>query len=216
VQPMFGFEQHNPHHNRNVWEHTLAVTAAAPPQPVLRWAALFHDMGKPHCFSADEKGVGHFYGHAAQSAALAEEILGRLKFDNAARERITLLVKHHDTPLPTDEKGVKRLLNRFGPEMTRQLIDLHRADTAGQADICAYRYAEFDAAEALLDKLLEEAACFSLKQLAINGVDLLALGLQGRQVGSGLQLALGAVLDGKARNEREALLELVKAGKAEL
>jgi tRNA nucleotidyltransferase (CCA-adding enzyme) len=69
--------------------------------------------------------------------------------------------------------------------------------------------------QSMLDKLLEEEACFSLKQLAIDGSDLLALGLQGRQVGSGLQLALAAVLDGKAPNEKQTLLELVKAGRAE-
>lgn len=210
ITPMIGFWQHNPHHDRDVWEHTLAVVAHSPVSPVMRWAALLHDMGKPHCFTLDEEGVGHFYGHASRSTAFAEDILRRLRFDNAARERISLLVKHHDTPLPADEKGVKRLLNRFGPEMTGQLIDIHRADTAGQPPSCACRYAEFDRVETLMENILAAQACFSLKDLAINGSDIVALGFRGPEVGRQLNACLEAVMDSRVPNEREALLEWIK------
>ena len=60
LRPMFGFEQHNPHHDRDVWLHTAAVVEHIPPEPVLRWAALLHDVGKPPCFSLGPDGVGHF------------------------------------------------------------------------------------------------------------------------------------------------------------
>ena len=91
---MFGFEQHNPHHDRDVWQHTVAVVAHIPPEPVLRWAALLHDVGKPPCFSLGPDGVGHFYGHAAKSAELADAILMRLRFDTAGRTRITQPVSY--------------------------------------------------------------------------------------------------------------------------
>lgn len=67
IEPMFGFEQHNPHHNSDVWNHTIKVVASIPADPVLRWSGMLHDIGKPHCFSLDEDGVGHFYRHASIS-----------------------------------------------------------------------------------------------------------------------------------------------------
>jgi len=209
LEPMFGFEQQNPHHNSDVWYHTVKVVANAPAEPVMRWTALLHDVGKPHCFSLDEQGIGHFFGHASKSTAIADELLQRLRFDNATRERITLLVKNHDTPLPSDERGVKRLMNRLGSEAALQIVDIHRADTAGQHPDCAYRYAEFDEIQAMMQKVIDEQACFSVKNLAINGNDLLAKGLRGKQVGEVLQKSLNAVMDGEVLNEKSELTAYV-------
>lgn len=206
LEPMFGFEQHNPHHNSDVWNHTVKVVANAPADPVM---ALLHDIGKPHCFSFDDQGVGHFFGHASKSNVIADELLQRLRFDNATRERITLLVKNHDTPLPADEKGVKRLMNRLGADAALQIVDIHRADTAGQHPDCAYRYAEFDVVQAMMQKVLDEQACFSVKNLAINGNDVLRKGLRGKQVGDALQRTLNAVMDGEVANEKNDLLAFV-------
>ncbi|MCF2661233.1 HD domain-containing protein [Pseudoflavonifractor phocaeensis] len=206
LEPMFGFEQQNPHHNSDVWYHTVKVVTNAPAEPVMRWTALLHDVGKPHCFSLDEQGIGHFFGHASKSTVIADELLQRLRFDNATRERITLLVKNHDTPLPSDERGVKRLMNRLGSEAALQIVNIHRADTAGQHPDCAYRYVEFDEVKAMMQKVLDEQACFSVKNLAINGNDVLAKGLRGKQVGEALQRTLNAVMDGEVPNEKNELL----------
>ena len=210
IIPMFGFAQRNPHHDRDVWEHTIAVTASIPAQPVLRWAAFLHDIGKPHCFSLDDQGIGHFYGHGARSTDIAETVLRRLRFDNATRERVVLLIKHHDTPLPREEKGIKRLMNRLGVEASWQLLQMHRADTAGQHPDCAVRYAELDGVGQIMQQIVDAAACFAVKDLAINGSDLLALGFQGREIGQALQDALNAVIDGAVPNERQALIAFVQ------
>lgn len=209
IEPMFGFEQHNPHHNSDVWNHTIKVVASIPADPVLRWSALLHDIGKPHCFSFDEEGVGHFYRHASISTEISEGVLMRLRFDNESKNRILLLVKNHDTPLPMDEKGVKRLMNRLGREAAQELIEIHRADTAGQHPSCAYRYDEFNEVLAIMRKVLEEDACFSLKDLAVNGNDLMAKGLRGKQIGTALQLLLDAVMDGVIPNEPGQLLDYI-------
>lgn len=209
IEPMFGFEQHNPHHNSDVWNHTIKVVASAPAEPVMRWTALLHDVGKPHCFSLDEHDVGHFFGHASKSTLIADELLQRLRFDSASRERITLLIKNHDTPLPAEEKGVKRLMNRLGSDAALQIVGIHRADTAGQHPDCAYRYAEFDEVQAMMQKVIDEQACFSVKNLAINGNDILAKGLHGKQVGTALQRTLNAVIDGEVPNEKDDLLAFV-------
>lgn len=206
LAPMFGFAQHNPHHDKDVWNHTVAVVESVSPQPVLRWAALLHDVGKPRCFSRTEDGVGHFFGHAQKSALLAEDILSRLRFDNAGRERIVRLVRHHDMPITADRKLVKRLLSKHGEETARQLIELHRADTLGQSDICKYRLGILDEVDAMVEELLSEERCFSLRDLAIDGNDMMELGFKGRDIGSMLQECLNAVLDERIPNERDALL----------
>ena len=206
ISPMFDFDQKNPHHDRDIWNHTVSVVSSIPPLPHLRWTALLHDIGKPHCFFTDSDGIGHFYGHAAQSTAIADTVLNRLRFDHATRDQVLLLVKHHDAPLPTEEKGIKRLMNRFGAEAALQLVEVHRADTAGLHPSCAYRYEEFDAVQAKIEQLLVEEACFSLKDLAVNGNDLIEKGLRGKQIGNTLQLLLEAVIDGTVPNERSELL----------
>ena len=210
LRPLFGLDQRNPHHDRDLWTHTVAAVSAAPADSVLRWAALLHDVGKPDRFTLDSSGVGHFYGHAAHSASIADAILTRLRFDTARRERIVTLIRLHDQPLLPERPAMMRLLHRLGDEAARQLIDLHRADTLAQAPMCQSRLADYDRCAAMLEEILREKACFSLRDLAVNGRDMLALGLQGPQVGAALDACLRAVMDGAAPNERAALLTLAQ------
>lgn len=208
--PMFGFQQHNPHHNRDVWEHTLAVVAATPSTPILRWAAFLHDIGKPACFAIHEDGMGHFYGHAGKSVALADQILKRLRFDTASRLQIITLIQYHDLPIPAQRKPVLRLMRKLGVETVRQLIALHIADTVGQSALCKDRIQEYERVETVLNQVLEEESCFSLRDLAVNGNDMQALGLTGREIGLALEHCLSAVIDGRISNEKGPLLQLIQ------
>ena len=97
-------------------------------------------------------------------------------------------------------------MNKLGVETVRQLFELHIADTCGQSAICAGRVETYRQAEHVLDELLAADACFSLKDLTVNGDDLLALGLRGRAVGAALQACLDAVMDETLPNDRAALL----------
>lgn len=210
--PMVGFEQHSRYHCYDVWEHTLHALAEAPPEPVLRWAVLLHDVGKPRCFTRDERG-GHFYGHPAVSAEIADAVLRRLKFDNATRDAVTTLVAWHDRDIPLTEKGVRRALMKLGEERMRQLTEVKRADNLGQAPEFRPRLREVERGSEILDALLARDACFSLKQLAVNGRDLLALGLCGPEIGAALDRLLSAVVDGELPNEKSALLSAARARK---
>ena len=211
--PMFGFEQQNPHHDKDVWSHTIAVVENVPPEPVLRWAALLHDSGKPSCFSIAEDGIGHFYGHSEQSTLIAERVLDRLRFDNASRAQIVKLVRYHDMPIMANRKSMKRLLSKHGTGTTKQLLVLHRADTLGQSPICKHRLKTFNDASMIVDELLQEENCFSLKDLVINGHDMIALGIKGPEIGKVLRMCLDAVLDEQVPNERGALLAFVQTKK---
>ena len=209
ILPMVGFDQRNIHHCHDVWEHSLRALEAVPGDPALRCAALLHDVGKPSSFTLDENGTGHFYGHAAVSCELAEGMLRRLKFPNAFRERVVRLIRWHDRDIPRTDRGVGRALRLLGEEELRLLLALKRADNLAQAPAYRDRQAEIDKGEAILDRLLAEEACFSLRQLAVNGHDLLALGLRGVAVGRTLETLLNKVADGELPNERAALLKFV-------
>ncbi len=204
--PMVGFDQRNIHHCYDVWQHSLLAMTRTPPIPVLRCAALLHDVGKPSAFTLDESGVGHFYGHAKASVALADAMLRRLKCSNEFREQAVRLVEWHDRDIPRTDKGVRRALRALGEEDLRLLLALKRADNLAQAPAYHGRQAEIQKGEEILDRLLEEEACFSLKQLAVSGRDLLALGLSGPALGEMLDRLLNQVVDGELPNDRAALL----------
>lgn len=201
-----GFDQRNIHHIYDVWGHTAHAVGAAIPDPIVRWAMLFHDLGKPKCFTVDEAGVGHFYGHGKHSLTIAREAMTRLKFSCDHRDAIAALVDWHDRVIPVTPKGLRRCLNALGPENARRLIAVKRADNLAQSPAYRDRQRTLDEAERILTDLLERDECFSLKQLAVNGHDVMALGLRGSAVGDMLRRLLEQVLEERLPNEREVLL----------
>ena len=210
VLPMVGFDQRNRHHCYDVWEHTLQALAAVSPEVELRLTMLLHDIGKPNCFTVDKEGQGHFYGHPAESARLAGEMLRRLRADNATAETVVRLVAWHDKNIPRTRPAIARALGKLGERDLRRLLDVKRADNLAQAPDYRFVQGEIHKAEAILDRLVAEGACVSLRQLAVNGRDLLGLGLSGPAVGKTLRTLLDAVLDETLPNERAALLSAAR------
>ena len=210
IAPAVGFDQRNPHHCYDVWEHSVRALAAAPPEAVVRYALLLHDLGKPETFSLDEQGVGHFYDHGRASAEIARRVCRRLRLDRHTSETVERLVRWHDVEIPLTEKGLRRQLRRFGEEDLRRLLQIKRGDNLAQAPAYRGRQEHIAQLEQLLDLVLQEDQCFSLKQMAVKGNDLLALGLSGADVGRALDALLDQVVEGKLPNEREILLMYVK------
>ncbi len=206
IKDMKGFQQHNFHHIYDVLNHTAKVVDFVYPAVDLRFAALFHDCGKPDCFSIDENGVGHFYSHASISAHKANEALQRLRCDNATREKVVKLVKIHDTPIEPDSKTVKKKLQKYGEEIFFDLIKLQRADNMGLAPEFLYRQETYDQLEEIARLIIEENQCFSLRDLAVNGRDMINLGLKGKDIGTVLDELLKAVIEEKCENDKESLL----------
>ena len=209
--PLVTLEQNNPWHCWGGWEHTIHAVDGAPADVTLRLAMLLHDIGKPSCKSIDETGVDHFYGHPAVSARMADQMLKALKFDNKTRERVVTLVARHDLQLLPEDQAIRRWLSRLGPEAFFQLLEVKRADGMGQDQSKVRdRLAELDEIRAKAERILEERQCLTLKDLAVNGGDVIAAGVDpGPEVGRMLNGALEQVLNGAVPNERETLLKLI-------
>ncbi len=208
LAPMVGFDQRSPHHAYDIYAHTAHVVESAPAALTLRWAALLHDTGKVATFLPDENGRGHFKGHAQESAKIADEILHRLKAPTALRERVVFLIAHHMDLLLPVRATLRRHLSRWGEEALRQLIALQKADFHSKGVIG--EPFDFDALFSLLDEIVAENACLTVRDLAISGHDLMALGYSGPAIGKALDSLLTEVLEDRLPNEREALLQALK------
>ena len=208
LTPTIGFAQHNRHHIHDVFTHICHVVAGVPPVLSLRWAALLHDLGKPATFTMGDDGQGHYYGHAEVSARMADDILRRLKAPTALREEVVFLVSRHMNRPEADRRILRRHLSRWGEEMLRKLLQLQEADIGGKG----VQDGEFDFHEmhCILDALVAENSCLTLKDLAVSGHDLMALGITGRDIGQQLNRLLAMVLDEKIENETSALLAEVR------
>ena len=155
--------------------------------------------------------MGHFYGHAKLSEDIARNVLNRLKYDNLTKDSVLLLVKYHDLHLEESETAVKRLLRKIGPEMFRKLILLYRADNLAQSPEYRDRQAGYDRLSETADRILEEEQCFSLKDLAVSGHDIIDMGFEpGSRIGTILNDLLTQVIDGKLKNEKEELTGYVQ------
>lgn len=213
AQAMYRFDQRTPYHIYDVLEHTAYCMQHCPPEPLVRWSAFFHDIGKPASFFTDEAGVGHFYGHAKISVDIARTVMRRLKLPRALTHDVLLLVRHHDDLIAPTPKAVKRALRRLDerPDLFRALCALKRGDALAQAPHCHERVLLADELESILDEIVAEESAFSLKDLAIRGSDVINCGIEpGPAVGKLLDAALDAVIEETVENDRTALLSFIK------
>lgn len=206
IEPSIRFDQKNYHHIYDVWEHTVRALGHIEPNLVLRLVMLLHDLGKPQSHTEDADGVRHFYGHPMISTGLAGGALLRLRYDNALIRQVCTLIGYHDSHLFPTENSVRRWLMRLGEENLRLLIKIKRADNLAQSPDWHGRQHELAEVERVLDKVITEKQAFSREQLVIDGRDLIALGAVGDQIGRLMAVIVDAVITGRCRNERSALL----------
>ena len=211
LAPTMGFLQHSPHHAYDVLTHTAYVLEGVAPILPLRWAALLHDIAKPAVFTQDETGRGHFREHAPEGAKLAEQVLLQLRAPTALRQQVVFLVGHHMTELSPDRKLLRRRLGKYGVENCQLLLQLQKADDSAKGVPGDDNPAFFAAVEEALAQVLQEDACLTVKDLAIDGKDLLAIGFApGKQLGQVLTRLLELVQEETIPNEKAALLAAAK------
>ncbi len=206
IAPLVGFQQHLKNHCHDLWGHIAAVTAAPPAEPVYRWAALFHDFGKPHCFSLTEEGKGRYHGHPQKSAQIAGDIMERLRFDNTSRDQILFLVENHHLFREVSEEQVRRAIQQFGSEKLRQLKWMLRSDILGKSPRCLYQLDELNHLYAMINRMTAKMDRITPKDLAVKGSDLMALGLSGAEIGQALESLINAVVFEHLDNRKEVLL----------
>lgn len=211
IVAMKGFEQHNSYHKYDVLEHCIRAMEAVKTTPEnlgdMKMAALLHDVGKPDTYFMDDEGIGHFYGHPKKSEELVREILKRLKADKATLEHVATLVRYHDLIFDKDERLLKRWMNRLTPEVLKEILEIKLADNFATGNMSPELEGKFNDIRDMMADILEQEQCFSLKDLAVGGDDVIAAGMKpGPEVGTVLQRLLDDVIDGECKNEKEALM----------
>lgn len=220
IKPMIEFNQNSSYQVYDLWEHTLKCMNYFyldygydnEDDIVTRLAILLHDIGKPHyngnecCYTTNN--------HAYISAKMAYKILHRLKFSNDIVAYTTQLVSYHMTDMLDENKtNIKCLLNEIGEEQLRRLILLRKCNYIFGTHLIINQnrmICRVQCAEAVLDEIIENNECYSLKQLAINGNDLIDHGIpQGKEIGIILNSLLGIVQTDNSLNNREMLLQSV-------
>lgn len=206
-----GFDQRSPHHDRDVLEHSLTALENTAPRLQLRIAALFHDVAKPFCFSLDQWGKGHFYGHHLVGSEMVITIMSRLRYDCHTMENVALLVRSHMSRFEkVRDLPLKRLIIMVGRDNIVDMLELQRADIIASAPPCDFTVLE--RMEEDIQRILEEGLPLQRSDLALCGDDLLALGYKpGPELGRTLTYLLEIVLADPARNDREALLKMARS-----
>ena len=207
LAPTFHFDQHSPHHAYDLFTHTAHVTGAVSKELPLRLAALLHDIGKVPTFYQDEDGRGHFPHHAQTSAEMADALLLQLKAPTLLRNQVVELIDKHMLLLEPDKKFLRRWVGKLGWQTFDQLLSLQEADMSSKGVDAAEELQQFAEIRHLLQEIQEENACLSIKDLAINGRDLLDLGYAaGPKIGACLQDLLASVQEEILPNEKTVLL----------
>lgn len=206
--------QHTVYHKHDVGRHTVAVMQNIDATPVLRWAALLHDSAKPECRTTDEQGVDHFYGHPKAGKAIARRVLRRMKLDNDTIQRVERLVEWHDFGLDgtVTKKTLRRALNQMGPDLFDDYAKLRRADMLGQSDYMQEKkQQDYRHLLEMYREIREAQECLLIKDLKLDGKDLIAMGVQpGPDMGKILNDLLQQVLEEPQLNTKEKLKELVQ------
>ena len=202
--------QNHPHHCYSVGEHILHSLMEVPPDKILRFAMLFHDIAKPMTMEIDDKGVTHFYGHAKIGEEMSCTILKRFRMDNDTINKVSRLVLYHDyiNSVTPNKKNVRRAVNKIGADLFPFLFQVSRADILAQSNYM--RKEKLDNLKAWEDcyqEIVQAGECISLKDLAVNGKDLINAGLKpGKELGSILNGLLSEVLENPEKNTRDYLL----------
>jgi putative nucleotidyltransferase with HDIG domain len=210
-----GVEQKGYHHFDVLTHSLLACDYAARNEykQTVRLAALFHDTGKPETAKRGDSGVWTFYNHEMVSADITRAIMTRLRYSNAGIDETAHLVREHmfNYDDSWNDSAVRRFVRRAGEENLQNLFDLRRADSFGMTGFEPPLDLSFDFQDRI-NSTLAKSRAISLKDLAVNGKDLMRTGIPcGKRMGFILRQLLETVLDDPELNTKEKLLEIALA-----
>lgn len=209
------------YHQFDVMDHNIYACDGAPiEKPFIRLAAFLHDVGKPAAKiqrTIDGLVINNFYNHEFYSSEITKKLMTRMKFSNAEILYVTHLIQNHMFHYESNwtDSAVRRFIIKIGKENLNDLIDLRLADMYGKYNQ-PVRLHDSQACKLLIElkdrvsALLEQDNALSLKDLKINGNDLILLGAKGRQIGIILNDLFQTVIDDPKMNTKEKLLEISK------
>ncbi len=218
LEKCFGVEQKSPqrHHMYDVGTHLLKSLEFCPSSdPIVRFATLLHDIGKPITVKKTTDGIITFYNHEIIGTSIVRNIADRLHFSKKNRERLIKLVRFHQ--FSVDERQTDSALRRFirnvGTENLQDMLDLRVGDRlGGGARETSWRLE-------LFKKRLEEVQKqpFTVADLKVDGHDVMKIYNigPGPLVGAVLNMLFNDVIEAKLKNEREILLKRIEQLKKE-
>ncbi|MDD7392640.1 MAG: CCA tRNA nucleotidyltransferase [Fusobacteriaceae bacterium] len=216
IKDTYDYNQNSKYHKYNLFEHIIKVMENVPTNLELRYAALFHDLGKPSSKILGTDGYNHYYNHEVISAEIAEKRLKDLKFSRKFIEEIkNLCLEHMRFNGSKSEKTIKKIISKYGENFCEKLIDLSIADNAAKAD----NIKDEDGKKILLEnfeKIISKSKVPNINTLAIKGEDLINLGYSGKEIGKLKNSLLDLILNDILENERNILLEAVKNNKIKI
>lgn len=208
--PTLTCKQNTVWHLFDVYTHTAKTVEMSPKIPEIRLIMLLHDIGKPVAKTTDENGVDHFKGHQKISAEMSAPILKRFKVSNEIFNRVMHIIPIHDIHIGRDKKNIKKWLNKLGEQGMYDLICVKRADKLGQnPKMTGEELSNLEITEKYLNEIIVSKEPYSIKDLKINGFDLINLGYKGKQIGEILNIVLQNVISGELENEKNAELDFV-------
>lgn len=203
-----GFDLKRPEYSTDALTHTFRSVGYASPVLTLRYAMLFHSLGKPDCFSEDENGKGYFHGHAERSFLYAQKIMRRMGFSEDETREVGFLIKNQSIDITGDRRSLKLRLREMPPERLKMLLQFKHADLKarspdfeGAAMACKK---QVDA----VNEIIAMKECYTLHQLAVNRYDLIQSGIvrNDEHANAVLERLLDIVVEAPAFNTRSRLL----------
>ncbi|MGE4284223.1 MAG: CCA tRNA nucleotidyltransferase [Clostridia bacterium] len=204
--------QNHPYHVYTVGMHILKAVENIEKNIILKWTMLLHDIGKPVCKTTDDKGIDHFYGHGEESVRIGYDILKRLKFDKKSADMIIQLVRWHDRPIEPTDRAVRKAVRIMGKEIFLNFLKVKEADIKSQNSSClSQRLKQLETVKEIYAGVIFAGQCLSLDDLAVNGNDLVEIGVpKGKGIGVMLNELLEMVISEPQKNEKETLLNIAK------
>ena len=204
----YDFNQCNPHHNLDLFNHIINVVSKVPADLELRYSALLHDIAKSIVQTFDEEGIAHYKTHEIVGADMARDILTRMKLPVKLIDTVAEIIKKHMVLYKdiTDKK-FNKLLSEMGYDNLWRLIEHSIADNSSKNDEVVST--ENDLHERL-KRAVEKQMQITVNDLAINGKDLIELGFIGKEIGEIKKELLDKYLSEEIQNNKEEMLEYVK------
>lgn len=214
---IYDHPQKTPWHIYDIFEHTdVALNHTSGMSLAVKLAIVFHDIGKAVCETFDEDGIAHYKGHAHVSMQIAQKRLRALHYDNKTVQHVCKLIQYHDYYLHPKPNLLRRYLSKFDnclwdafEALDVQIADNHAKNPERSQELLD----NIDACKALMLKMEAEHDLVSMKDLAVNGYDVMAIGLKGKQIKEALQFLLDAVIEEPSINHKEILLRLLQEKK---